>query len=132
MTDRTAQGIADAYLSHFRDKSPATEWALDTLQDFTLHQRWEEVWQVLLAIARGEKELEPEALAYVAAGPLEDIICRAGPEFIDRVEHEAKFNRQFGRLLTGVWPTRAHAAVRERVVKFCRAFPNPIDGQYSF
>ena len=130
--NRSAQEIAEAYVAHFREKSDATEWALDSVQDLTLYKRWEEAWQVVLAIARCDTELETEVLAYVAAGPLEDIICKAGPEFIDRVEHEAKFNRQFGRLLTGVWPTRAQPAVRERIVQFCRAFPNPIDEQYAF
>ena|SRR5215471_10749189 len=132
MTDWSDQEVADAYLSHFRKKSQATEWALDSVQDFTLHKRWDNLWQVILAIARRDEQLETEVLAYVAAGPLEDIICHAGPEFIDRVEHEAKFNRQFGRMLTGVWPSRAQAPIRERVVKFCRAFPNPIDTQYAF
>jgi hypothetical protein len=130
--NRNVQEIADAYVVHFRTKSESTEWANEAVLDFTLHKQWEEAWQVVLAIARSESELETEVLAFVAAGPLEDIICKAGPEFIDRVEHEAKFNRQFGRLLTGVWPTRAQPAVRERVVKFCRAFPSPIDEQYAF
>jgi Family of unknown function (DUF6869) len=129
---KNAEEIADAYLSHFRVKSPEAEWALDAVQDFTLHKRWEEVWQVILAIARRDTELETEALAYVAAGPLEDLVCRAGAEFIERVEHEAKFNHQFGRLLTGVWLYSAQPAVRERVAKFCRAFPNPIDEPYAF
>lgn len=124
--------IADAYLSHFRHKDVDTEWALAMVQDLALDGRWEELWEIVLALARREEEVEVEALAYVAAGPLEDIICKAGPEFIDRVEHEAKFNRQFGRLLTGVWPRRADPAVRERVVKFCRAFSQPIDEQYAF
>ena len=128
MTNPSSREIADAYLIHYRDKSAGTEWALYTVQDFTLQKRWEEAWQVLIAIARREEELETEVLAYVAAGPLEDLVCRAGPDFIDRLEHEAKFNHQFGRMLTGVWLTSAEPAVRERVAKFCQAFPLPIDG----
>ena len=81
----------------------------------------------MLAIATREEELGTEVLAYVAAGPLEDLVCRAGPDFIDRIEHEAKFNRQFGRMLTGVWLNGADPAVRERVEQFCQAFPHPID-----
>jgi hypothetical protein len=130
--DRSAQEIADAYVAHFRNKSDSTEWANDLVLDLAFSKRWEQAWHVVLAISRCETELETEVLAFVAAGPLEDIICKAGPEFIDRVEHEAKFNRQFGRLLTGVWPTRAQPAIRERIVRFCRAFPNPIDEQYAF
>ena len=130
--NRSAHEIGEAYVAYFRDKSPSTEWANDLVLDLTFSNQWEDAWQVVLAISRSESELETEVLAFVAAGPLEDIICKAGPEFIDRVEHEAKFNRQFGRLLTGVWLRRAEPAIRERVVKFCRAFPNPIDEQYAF
>jgi len=132
MTNPSAQEIAEAYLSYSREQSEATWWAVGMVSDFTLDKQWDEVWQVVLAIARCDEELETEVLAVVAAGPLEDILCKAGPEFIDRVEREAKFNPQFGRMLTGAWLSRAEPAVRERVVKFCRAFPHPIDEQYAF
>lgn len=124
--------IADAYLTHHRQRSADTEWALDLVQDLTLKECWETLWDVVLAVARREAELEVDALAYVAAGPLEDIICKAGPDFIERIEQEAKFNRQFGRMLTGAWLYGAHPAVRDRVVKLCRAFPRPIDEPYRF
>jgi len=124
--------IADAYLAHSRHKSAATQWAFDGVLDITYAERWEELWNVILAIAKREEQIEVEALAFIAAGPLEDLVCKAGLAFIDRVEHEAKFDRQFGRLLTGVWLRGADPIVRERVVKFCRAFPDPIDGAYAF
>lgn len=132
MANPSTEEIAEAYVSHFRDQSEATRWAFAEVLDFTLENRWNEAWQVLLAIARSEEKLETGVVACVAAGLLEDIVCKAGPEFIDRIEHEAKFNHQFGRMLTGVWPNGAEPTVRERVVKFCRAFPNPIDEQYAF
>jgi hypothetical protein len=62
----------------------------------------------------------------------EDLVCKAGPDFIDRIEREAKVNRRFGYLLTGVWPTDAAPEIRDRVLKFCRAFPDPMDGTYRF
>jgi hypothetical protein len=124
--------IAEAYLAHARHKSSSTEWAVAAVFDITCAKRWDELWNVLLCIARREEQIEVEALAFIAAGPLEDLVCKAGPTFIDRVEREATFNKQFGRLLTGTWLRRADPLVRERVVKFCRAFPDPIDGTYAF
>ena len=124
--------VADAYLAHARCKSAATQWAVDAVFDITYAERWEELWSVVLSIARREEQIEVEALAFIAAGPLEDLICKAGPAFIDRVVHEAKFNKQFGRLLTGVWLRSADPMVREHVTKFCRAFSDPIDGVYAF
>jgi hypothetical protein len=130
-TDSIAQ-VAEAYLAHARHKAASTQWAVDAVLEITLEKHWEELWNVLLSIVRREEQIEVEALAFIAAGPLEDLICKAGLPFIDRVEHEAKFNAQFGRLLTGVWLRSADPVVRERIVKFCRAFPKPIDGAYAF
>jgi len=128
----STEQLADAYLAYAQHQSDATRWAADVVFDITFECRWEELWNVLLAIARREEQIDVQALAFIAAGPLEDLICKAGPSFIDRVEREAKFNKQFGRLLTGVWLRHADSAVRERVVKFCRAFSDPIDGVYGF
>ncbi len=100
--------------------------------DLSRNGPWEELWEILLTVTRRDEIIDTERLAYIAAGPLEDLICKAGPEYVDRVEREAKFNRQFGKLLTGVWLRSAKPEVRDRVVKFCRAFADPIDGQYRY
>ena len=42
-------------------------------------------------------------LANLAAGPLEDILCRHGPEMISKVELLAKRDPRFRQLLRGVW-----------------------------
>ena len=110
----------------------ASEWAFDVVVDLTFERRWDFLWEVVLAIARSEQDVAPEVLAVVAAGPLEDLVCKVGPDFIDRIEREAKFNRKFGYLLTGVWPAGATPEVHERVVKFCRAFAGPMDEVYGF
>ena len=102
--------------------------------DLKYEGRWEDIWRILVAITQREREVEiqNETLAFIAAGPLEELLCKAGPEFIDRIEHEAKFNRQFGKMLTGVWLSGVKLDVRERVVKFCRAFDDPLDAQYRY
>ena len=87
---------------------------------------------MLLEISRRETPIDVHCLAVIAAGPCEDLICKAGPLYIDRVIAEAKCNPRFGRILTGVWGRRADPAVWARVVQFCRAFSDPIDGKYAF
>jgi len=124
--------IAAAYLAHAKDQSEASRWAIYSVMDMTLEDRWDDLWEVILAMSRDPADVDVGALAIVAAGPVEDLICKAGPAYIDRILHEAKFNSRFGRLLTGVWLQRAEPAVRERVVTFCRAFADPIDGEYRF
>lgn len=41
--------------------------------------------------------------AFLAAGPLEDLLARHGPLFIDRVEQSAASGNDFRELLVGVW-----------------------------
>lgn len=130
--EHTSSEIADAYLDHLMTRSPDSQWAVDRVIDLKYESRWDVIWEVVLTIARREEEIPVEALAVVAAGPLEDLICSVGPEYIDRIEHEAKVNRRLGYLLTGVWPTSARPEIRDRVVAFCREFPEPMDGTYGF
>jgi hypothetical protein len=42
-------------------------------------------------------------LASVAAGPLEDLLCRHPSAFIDRVETRGKQDAHFRRAVSGVW-----------------------------
>jgi hypothetical protein len=127
--------IAEAYLEEAR--IPHRELgklgsATTQIIDLTYDGRWEDIWSILVTITQREEVIDNERLAFIAAGPLEDLICKAGPEFIERIEHEAKFNRQFAKMLTGVWLNSARPDIRERVVKFCRAFNDPLDAQYRY
>ena len=70
--------------------------------------------------------------AVVAAGMLEDLLKNAGEEYIDRVETLARDNATFGRMLTGVWPSSIPSGAWERVVGFCRSFPDPLDQPYRY
>lgn len=64
-------------------------------------------------VARAET---PVALECVAAGPLEDLLCEAGPKFIARVETAALEDAQFKRALATVWGfNRMQHDVRARV-----------------
>lgn len=74
-------------------------WAID---DFMIdHKPAEDCWRAILEIL---KRAPPgEVLAVLAAGPLEDLINYHGPEFIDRIEVQARSDRAFRELLGGVW-----------------------------
>jgi hypothetical protein len=58
-------------------------------------------WQAILAVLK-DPRAEPY-LGVLAAGPLEDLLSSHGPEFITRIENEAKSNPKFSWLLGGVW-----------------------------
>jgi len=56
-----------------------------------------------------------ELLAVLAAGPLEDVLVRHGPEVIDEVERTATQNQRFRELLFGVWRNAIDATTWQRV-----------------
>ena len=58
-------------------------------------------WIVVQELVR--RATSDEVLAYVAAGPLEDLLCHHPYAFIDRCESLAARDRHFRRALSGVW-----------------------------
>jgi hypothetical protein len=58
-------------------------------------------WRVIDLIWRNDDS--DLMLARVAAGPLEDLLVRHGPQFIDRVTEQARREPVFRKMLGGVW-----------------------------
>ena len=66
-----------------------------------LWHRPEAAWPAIVRlVACAEND---EALAYIAAGPLENLLADHGPTFIERVEAQAAHDSRFRRALKGVW-----------------------------
>lgn len=61
----------------------------------------EAAWPMLLALI--ERAPDDESLAFVAAGPLEDMILKRHDRFGDRILGEARRNPRFRHALGGVW-----------------------------
>lgn len=59
------------------------------------------LWDITLLLI--EKAPSSDALNYVAAGPLEDLLREHGSYFFDHVIQEAKSNKRFLYTLAGVW-----------------------------
>lgn len=89
-----AQELGDVSASH------PLWWAVEKF--FELNETNPDIcWDAILAIA--ERKPSEQVLGIVAAGPLEDLIEYHGPEFIDRIESEARANPVFRKMLSGVW-----------------------------
>jgi hypothetical protein len=56
-----------------------------------------------------------DALGWVGAGPLEDILCDYGPAFIDRVESIAGISPRFRICLRSVWRRSMDPSVYSRM-----------------
>ena len=104
LTEERWRHLAEQYLLEIREnkgkdyKEENYKWSQITLNlDF-----WsppELLWKfILLAVLLAKTDYE---LAVIAAGEIEHLLGRAGEEFIDLVEQEAKSNPKFARTLTG-------------------------------
>ena len=94
---------ASAYIAFQQDGSRSTDshplwWAAERFMDAP---GAEDSWAAILAILA--KSPPYSVLGMLAAGPLEDLIHEAGPQYIERIELEARRNPAFRHLLGGVW-----------------------------
>ena len=93
-----AELIAGYLANYAGDES--CSWAYDQVCDL-LSDDPGRLWKITLQmIAQAE---EGAALAYIAAGPLEDLLTYHGDLFISRVEVLAKSDAHFAEALRGVW-----------------------------
>jgi len=91
--------IADAYLRYYARKQQADRWASETVGTLIDHNT-DEGWRVICVLV--DRATSDEALAYVAAGPLEDLLKKHGPAIIDRVENGSRKNPRLQLALSGV------------------------------
>ena len=81
----------------------------------TMEQRWDDLWQFSLeAIARTPNQ-DVSTLAFIAAGPVEDLIRYAAPAIEERVVDQIKTDPKFRRVLTGVWARRERPEFWQRI-----------------
>lgn len=88
-------------------------WAIEQVIDWSLERQGEPLWQFITTAYK--RELSDKARAALAAGPLEDLLAKLGPEFIERVEVLARKDPQFNYLLGGVWRNTMSDEIWERV-----------------
>lgn len=87
-------------------------WANEKLWDLE-NSDPETLWKIILLI--NFLDQKDEVMANLAAGPLEMLLTKHGPQFIVRVEIEARRNRDFGFLLLGVWKNAMSDEIWSRV-----------------
>ena len=110
-------GLVDAYLTHFRTQNDSLYWA------------WEEVdaatesleFGLPLCLALVEAAANPAELAYIAAGPLEDLLRRRGTPAAQALEAPARVSARVREALHQVWLSpddAAYTAWRAMVKKY--------------
>ncbi len=91
-------------------------WAIEKMSDMERADP-ESLWLTILLIHSLNEEQEDTVIAgCLAAGPLENLLAYHGPQFIDRVEAEARRNPKFAFLLCGVWQNSISDEIWTRVL----------------
>jgi hypothetical protein len=104
VSEAEARLLAD-YLAHASERAAGrqgdeTFWTVEAVEDLRRRDP-ESLWSFLRAALRQVQD--DAAIAYIAAGPLEDLLVESGEAFIDRIEQEAGREPNVLRALCGVW-----------------------------
>jgi hypothetical protein len=107
--------LADAWIA--LQKAPKQErdtlfWAFEKLDALIDHDP-ETAWRVIDLIWR--RDQSDFMLAHLAAGPVEDLLVRHGPAFIERVYETARKEPVFRKLLGAVWRNSIAEPVWQRL-----------------
>jgi hypothetical protein len=111
-------GLIAAYLTHAktqtRDGTDAEHFEAAEELDSLICDEPERAWPLICEIIR--QVTEDDILAYVVAGPLENLLVRHPHAFIDRVEVLARQDSHFRRAVSGVWGWNSvPAEIRQRL-----------------
>jgi hypothetical protein len=92
--------LANEYLLFCESKKEDCRWAWSEVDDLVRRDP-DKGWEITCILVN--KASSDEALGFVAAGALEDLLRKHGPTVIDRVEHESQENVRLQTALSGVW-----------------------------
>jgi hypothetical protein len=99
----TEEEVVDAYLRQHTLKRDEDFWAFNEVDRLVCSDPWVG-WRITYMLIK--KAPTDEALAYVAAGPLEDLLEIHGMAIIDEVTKVARADKRLQLALSGVWMER--------------------------
>jgi hypothetical protein len=113
------RSLLEGYLANFREGGDGEHfWAYEAVEDL-LGTDPERMWSLVLEMLKSTAE--PLYRAYVAAGPLEDLLAQHGAQFIERAEALATSERWFLDSLRSIYlQGRMPEAVRVRIERACK------------
>ena len=88
-------------------------WAVSQVMDWALDGEADLLWLFILTCYK--RNISERVVSVLAAGPLEDLLAKHGPMFIERVEELARQDPKFNSLLGGVWQNTMTDEVWKRV-----------------
>lgn len=113
----TSENLISAYFEHWRTKRSDLSWAWDEVTDRALGAP-EEGWPFVLELIHAAPD--EAALSYVAAGPLEDFLCKHGELFLGRLAIAAQNDPRVKKAFQGVWgKNRMKEEVWSEIQRLC-------------
>ena len=86
--------IIREFVEYGEAENPDWGWASDRMHSI-LEGAPEIAWELIVELI--DRAPSDDSLSFFAAGPLEDLLSKDGPAFIDRVEGRAATNERFRR-----------------------------------
>jgi len=93
--------LADTYLRQYATNRDEDFWAWQEVHRILESGDFGLAWEITLLLLR--KAQTDDALGYVAAGPLEDIVDGYGDQALDRVEEACDKDSRLQFALSGIW-----------------------------
>lgn len=89
-----------------------TFWTFEKLYDVVLNQP-ELAWELILQIL----SIDQSNVVYenLSAGPLEDFLVYHGEQYIEKIENQARLDKNFNELLGGVWRNNISEYIWRRI-----------------
>lgn len=106
--------LVDTLIRYYTGHTDFDFWAWERVMHLVKNEPGE-AWPVILDLV--EKAPDDKVLGVIAAGEIEDFIMAHAPEFIDRIEAEARSSARFKEALAGVWIMRLQPDLFDRVEK---------------
>jgi len=125
----TFEEAARAFVAYARGQSPGDAWVYDGIFTLNFERRYDELWELILLVFELTPFDDTQVLAILAAGPLEDIVRYAAPEFEERIVERIKVDPKFRRAMTGVWAREERKDFWYRITPLLYEYrTEPIDG----
>lgn len=101
---RQNAAVSRAWVDYEAGSEKANEWGLHRVFEITDKAAIGEQWLLILSLCAAAKNTDPEVVAVLGAGPLEDFIRRFGDDAMDLIEPQLESNPTLLFALAGVWP----------------------------
>jgi hypothetical protein len=109
--------IVREYIEYGETDAPVWGWASARMYNI-LEGAPELAWELIVDMI--DRAPSDKSLGFVAASPLEDLLSKDGPAFVERVEHRARQDEKFRRTLGMLRRLGMTAEVWNRVVEAAR------------